>query len=73
MGRGSKKKPPPDKPDWQKLEEMIAVIQGDLAPGAVVRHNHRVIGKSGRRRQLDVTISQRISTIPVFIVFECKQ
>lgn len=73
MGKGSKKKPPPEKPDWQKLEEIIAVIQTDLAPGAVVRHDHKVTGKSGRRRQLDVTISQRISTIPVFIVFECKR
>lgn len=73
MGRGSKKRPPPDKPDWKKLEEIIAFIQTELAPGAVVRHDHKIKGRSGRTRQLDVTIMQNISTVPILIVLECKQ
>lgn len=44
-----------------------------LAPGAEVRRNYRVRGRSGRRRQLDVTISQSVASIPLFIVLECKR
>lgn len=73
MGRGSKKKPPPDKPDWKKLEEIIASMQTELAPGAVVRHDHTIQGRSGRPRQLDITITQNISTMPILIVFEVKK
>jgi hypothetical protein len=73
MGKGSKKKPPPDKPDWQKLEVVIEEIHKFLAPGAEVRRNHIIIGKSGRRRQLDVTVSQRLASTPIFLVIECKR
>jgi hypothetical protein len=62
-----------NKPDWEKLELIVAEIQKQLAPDAEVRHNHRVIGKSGRRRKLDIKVSQKISAYPVFIVFDCKR
>jgi hypothetical protein len=61
-----------DKPEWELLEIIVADIQKQLAPNAEVRHNHRVTGKSGRRRKLDVTVSQKVGTSPVFIVFDCK-
>ena len=73
MGKGSKKQPPPAKPDWKILEEVVAKIQRYLLPDADVRHNHRVKGKSGRRRQLDVTVSYKIAGVPIFVVFECKR
>lgn len=60
-------------PDWQKQEKIITEIQKQLAPQAEVKHNQKIIGNSGRRRQLDVTISQKIGAIPVFIVIECKR
>lgn len=60
------------KPEWEELELMVAEIQKQLAPDAVIQHNHRVMGKSGRRRKLDVTISQQISSFSILIVFDCK-
>lgn len=60
-------------PKWQQLEQIVSRIQQDLAPSAKVRHNHNVLGKSGRRRKLDVTVTQSIGPYSVFIVFDCKR
>lgn len=60
------------KPEWEELEIIVTEVQKQLAPDAVIQHNHRVMGKSGRRRKLDVTISEKISSFPIFIVFDCK-
>ena len=57
MKAGSKK--------WQEFETLIADLQAQAAPDAVVRHNHRIKGKAGRLRQLDITISQKVSLFPV--------
>jgi len=59
-------------PDWQKLEQVIADIQSVLAPGAVVQHDEPVIGKSGARRKLDVSIRQNIGADSMLIVIDCK-
>ena len=58
--------------EWEALEKIIAEIQKQLAPTAIVEHNKRVIGKSGRKRKLDVAISISIGTSPLFIIFDCK-
>ncbi len=58
---------------WKAFEELIALIQKETAPGATVQHNHRVKGRSGRTRQLDVTLSTRVGLHDVLIVIECKQ
>lgn len=62
-----------EKAEWEKLEIIVTELQKQLAPNAEVRHNHHVIGKSGRKRKLDVTITEKISAYPVFIVFDCKR
>jgi hypothetical protein len=64
---------PQEKPAWEQLELIVADIQRQLAPDAEVRHNHWVAGKSGRRRKLDITVSQKVSAYPIFIVFDCKR
>jgi Restriction endonuclease len=61
------------RPDWEQLELIIADIQRQLAPEAEVRHDHWVKGRSGRRRKLDITVSQKIGAYPIFIVFDCKR
>jgi hypothetical protein len=61
------------RPAWEQLELIIADIQRQLAPEAEVRHDHWVKGRSGRRRKLDITVSQKVSIYPVFIVFDCKR
>jgi hypothetical protein len=60
------------KPAWEQFELLIARMQRQLAPDAEVRQNHRVRGRSGRLRKLDVSITQKVSAYPVFIVFDCK-
>lgn len=62
-----------DTPDWKRLELIVADIQRQLAPNAEVRHDHWVVGRSGRRRKLDVTVTQKIGTYAVFIAFDCKR
>jgi Restriction endonuclease len=64
---------PEEKPAWEQFELIVADIQRQLAPDAEVRHNHWVKGKSGRRRKLDISISQKVSAYPIFIVFDCKR
>lgn len=58
---------------WKQFERLIASIQTALSPDAQVRHNHRVVGVSGRQRQLDVSISKNVGRFPIFIVIECKR
>ena len=60
------------KKEWEELEKIIAEIQKQLAPTAIVEHNKRAVGKSGRKRKLDVAISTSIGTSPLFIIFDCK-
>lgn len=44
---------------------MIARFQKFLAPKAEVRRKHRLKGRSGRMRQLDVTVSETIGSVPI--------
>lgn len=59
-------------PDWKNFEKLIALIHKLTAPNATVKHNQKKMGLSGRQRQLDVTMSQKIGLHEVFIVIECK-
>ena len=42
-------------------------------PSATVEHNRRIRGRSGRTRQVDISITQSIGITPVFIAVECKR
>lgn len=57
---------------WQLFESLVAQIQKETAPDAIVRRNQHLVGKSGISRQLDVTISKKIGLHQVLIVLECK-
>lgn len=52
---------------------MIAALQKQTAGDATVLHNQRVKGRSGRMRQIDIMISQKVGLYPVTIVIECKR
>lgn len=58
---------------WKEFESLIAKIQAETAPDAVVQTNNFIVGKSGRKRQLDVTLSRKVGLYPVLIVIECKR
>lgn len=58
---------------WKRFELLVARIHSYSIPNAIIQHNHKVIGKSGRPRQLDITVSQKIGPYPILVVIECKQ
>jgi len=59
--------------DSVKLEKLVAKIQTELAPNAEVLHNQRIDGrKSGRKRQIDVLVKEKIGQYEIMIVIDCK-
>lgn len=59
--------------DFRDLELLVASIQRQLAPRATVLHNQYLPGrKSGRRRQIDVLVHDRIGQYEIRIVIDCK-
>lgn len=61
------------RPEWQQLELLVASIQRQLAPGAKVTHNAKLLGKqSETHRQVDVLVEQAIGPCSIRIVIDCK-
>jgi hypothetical protein len=58
---------------WRDFELLLTSIHQKLAPGARVAHNKFLVGRSGRRRQVDILISQMIGLYETRIVVECKR
>jgi len=59
--------------DYKDLEKLVAKIQRDLAPNAEVIHNVHLTGrKSGRKRQIDILVRDRIGQYEIQIVIDCK-
>lgn len=58
---------------WKEFETLIAALQKQTAGDATVLHNQRVKGRSGRMRQIDIMISQKVGLYSVTIVIECKR
>ena len=60
-------------PDWLQLEQLVAEIQRDLAPGAKVTHNAMLYGTdSETKRQIDVLVEQQIGQFQMRIIIDCK-
>jgi hypothetical protein len=60
-------------PEWKQLEILIAEIQRQLAPGAKVTHNARLMGQdSETMRQIDVLVEQSVGQFRMMIVIDCK-
>jgi hypothetical protein len=60
-------------PPWKKLEIVCADLERQLSPSAEVKHNDRIVGRSGSVRKLDITVRQILGTHPILIVFDCKK
>lgn len=59
--------------DWKKLEQLVASIQAQLAPGAKVTHNAKLPGiDSETARQIDVLIEANVGQYTFRIVIDCK-
>lgn len=62
-----------EKPDWRKLEHLVANIQRELSPDAEVTHDVRIKGLlSERMRQIDVLVEQNIGQYTMRIIIDCK-
>lgn len=60
---------------WQEFEELVAVIEKQLAPkGAIVKSPDRIIDKiTGRKREVDASIRFQIGSVPILITIECRK
>ena len=60
-------------PDWKALEQLVVMIQKQLSPGAVVKHNVMLDGyRSEVKRQIDVLVEQSIGQYKMRIIIDCK-
>lgn len=60
-------------PEWKQLEHLVAAIQKELAPDAIVKHNVKLPGtQSETERQIDVLVEQNIGQYTMRIVIDCK-
>src|SRR5687767_13259383 len=59
--------------DWKDFEQLISQIQTETAGDATVTRNEKVVGRSGRVRQLDVVLRRKVGLHSVRIVLECKR
>ena len=56
-----------------ELEQLVAKIQKDLAPTSEVIHDVKLDGRlSGRKRQIDVLVRDKIGQYEILIVIDCK-
>jgi len=57
----------------EELEILVARIQKQLAPQATVSHNVMLDGRlSGRKRQIDVLVYEKVGQYDISIVIDCK-
>lgn len=58
---------------WKRFEKLVAGVQQQLAPNALVTHNDHIIGHdSGRLRQVDVSVKQKVGQYNMLIAIDCK-
>lgn len=58
---------------WRRFEKLVAQVQRELAPNAVVTHNDHIRGyKSEKLRQIDITVKQKIGQYDMLIAIDCK-
>ncbi|MFC2059837.1 restriction endonuclease [Chloroflexota bacterium] len=58
---------------WLRFEKLVAKIQQELAPNAVVTHDDNIRGHDSRvLRQIDITVKQNIGQYEMLIAIDCK-
>ena len=58
---------------WRRFEKLVAKVQQELAPNAIVTHDDRIMGhESETLRQIDVTVKQRVGQYNMLIAIDCK-
>lgn len=63
----------PDVP-WQEFEAIVEKLHRAFYSGAVIQRNDRILGQnSNRRRQIDISIRQKLGLEEILIIVECKR
>ena len=59
--------------DSKEFEQLVARIQRQLAPDAEVYHDVKLEGRTtGRKRQVDILVTQQVGQYEIRIIVECK-
>lgn len=58
---------------WKEFENFAFEIQKKLSPNAIVKQNDKIRGKSGRLREIDISIRQRVGQFELLMVIDCKR
>jgi hypothetical protein len=61
-----------EKPKWKQFEEFVKEVQEHLAPDAKVTTNERIMGASGKQRQIDVVVRKTVGQFSLLIAIDCK-
>jgi len=60
-------------PKWRRFEKLVAKVQQELAPNAVVTHDDHIRGHDSEElRQIDITVKQNIGQYKILIAIDCK-
>lgn len=60
-------------PKWRRFEKLVAKVQQELAPNAVVTHDDHIKGHDSEKlRQVDITVKQKIGQYEMLIAIDCK-
>lgn len=60
-------------PKWRRFEKLVARVQKELAPTAVVTHDDKIKGyDSDEFRQIDITVKQKVGQYDMLIAIDCK-
>ncbi len=60
-------------PKWLRFEKLVAKVQQNLAPNAVVTHDDHIRGHDSEKlRQIDITVKQNIGQYEMLIAIDCK-
>ncbi len=57
---------------WRTFENIVSEVYRDFSPEAVVKSPEKIKGKSGRSREIDITIRQTVGTCEILIAIDCK-
>ena len=57
---------------WLRLEKLAEQIYRELQPDAVVTHDDKIMGKSGVKRQIDVSIRANVAGHDLLIIVQAK-
>jgi hypothetical protein len=59
-------------PKWKQFEKFVEKIQKSLTPNADVKHNEFIFGKSGIKRQVDISIKYNLGQFDFLVAIDAK-